>query len=97
MPITPKSGKIYEINRASVIGFRAIGKGRSAAEKCLSFFGLAPVYTWHQHTQVIEEKVKDQSETDFSIAVSQLKQFKLTTGKVDCTVQELANKVHTIP
>ena len=82
----------------SVIGFRGIGKGRSAAEKCLSFFGLVPVYTWHQHThQVIEEKVKDQSEIDFSIALSQLKQFKLTTGKVDSTVQKLANKVHTIP
>ena len=94
LPITLKSGKIYEINRASVIGFRAIGKGRSAAEKCLSFFGLVPVYTWHQHTQVIEEKVKDQSETDFSNAMSQLKQFMLTTGEVDCTVQELANKVH---
>ena len=96
-PNNLKSGTIYEINRASVIGFRAIGKGRSAAEKCLSFFGLVPVYTWHQHTQVIEEKVKDQSETDFSNAVSQLKQFMLTTGEVDCTVQELANKVHTIP
>ena len=56
LPITPKSGKIYEINRASVIGFRAIGKGRSAAEKCLSFFGLAPVYTWHQHTKQLKKK-----------------------------------------
>ena len=88
LPITPKSGKIYEINRASVIGFRAIGK---------SFFGLAPIYTWYQHTKVIEEKVKDQSETDFSNAVSQLKQFKLTIGEVDRTEQELADKVYTIP
>ena len=58
LPITPKSGKIYEINRVSVIGFRAIDKGRSAAKKCLSFFGLAPVYTWHQHTQVIKQLEK---------------------------------------
>ena len=97
LPITPKPGKIYEINRASVIGFRAIGKGRSAAEKCLSFFGHAPVFTWHQHTKVIEEKVKDQSENEFSNAVSQLKQFKLTIREVDCTEQELANEVYTIP
>ena len=59
--------------------------------------GLHVASTIQQHTQVIEEKVKDQSETDFSNAVSQLKQFKLTIGEVDCTVQELANKVHTIP
>ena len=93
LPISPKSGKIYEINRASVIGFRAIGKGRSAAEKCLSFLGLAPVYMWHQHTKFIEEKVKHQSETDFSNFVSQLKHFKLTIGQVDCTVKDLADKV----
>ena len=63
----------------------------------LEFFGVCAVYTWHQHTQVIEEKLKDQSETDFSNVVSQLKQFKSTIGEVNCTVQELANKVHAIP
>ena len=31
LPISPKTGNMYEINRASVLGFRAIGKGRSAA------------------------------------------------------------------
>jgi hypothetical protein len=29
-PILPKSNKIYNVNRASVVAFRAIGKGRSA-------------------------------------------------------------------
>ena len=48
-------------------------------------------------TRVIEEKVKDQSETDFSNARSQLKQFKLTIGEVDRTKQELADKVYTSP
>ena len=93
-PISPKSGKIYEINRATVLGFRAIGKGRSAAEKCLSFLGLAPVYTWDKHTKLIEEKVKYLTETDFNQAVSQLKHLKRTTGEVaDCTDQELQETV----
>jgi hypothetical protein len=33
LPISPKTGKMYEVNRASVLGFRAIGKGRSAAAR----------------------------------------------------------------
>jgi hypothetical protein len=93
LPISPKSGKIYEINRASVIGLQAIGKGQSAAEECLSFLGLSPVYTWHQHTKFIKEKVKNQSKTDFLNAVLQLKHFKLTIGQVDCTVKDLGDKV----
>ncbi len=83
----------YEINRASVIGLQAIGKGQSAAEECLSFLGLSPVYTWHQHTKFIKEKVKNQSKTDFLNAVLQLKHFKLTIGQMDCTVKDLADKV----
>jgi hypothetical protein len=46
IPISPKSDKVYDVNCASVIGFRAIGKGRSAAQKCLSFLGLTLVYMW---------------------------------------------------
>ena len=65
LPISSKSGKIDQIDRASVVGCRAVGKGRTAAEKCLSFLGLAPVYTWHKHTKVIQEQVKNLTETDF--------------------------------
>lgn len=93
-PISPKSDKIYNVNRASVVGFRAIGKGRSAAQKCFSFLGLSPVYTWDKHTTLIEEKVKDLTEIDFNQAALQLKQLKRTVGEVgDCTDQELVEKV----
>ncbi len=93
-PISRKSDKIYDVNRASVIGFRAIGKGRSAVQRCFSFLGLSPVYTWDKHTTVIEEKVKDLTEIDFNQAVLQLKQLKRTVGDVaDCTDQELVEKV----
>lgn len=94
LPISSKNGKIYEINRASVVGFRAIGKGRSAAEKCLSFLDLSPVYTWDKHTKVIEEKVKDLTEIDFKQAVTELKQLKRSTGEVEeCSNEELEEKV----
>ena len=94
IPISPKSDKLYDVNRASVIGFRAIGKGRSAAQKCLSFLGLTPVHTWDKHTTLIEEKVKDLTEIDFNQAASQLKQLKRTVGEIaDCTDEELAGKV----
>ena len=81
--ISPKTSNMYEINRASVLAFRAIGKSRSAAAKCLSFFNLKPVYTWHKHTRVIEEKVKYLAEIDFRNAVSKLKQLKRATGHVE--------------
>jgi hypothetical protein len=94
-PILQKSNKIYDVNRASVVAFRAIGKGRSAVQKCFSFLGLAPVYTWDKHTTVIEEKVQDLAETDFNHASMQLKQLKRTVGEVaaDLTDQELGETV----
>ena len=35
--------RAFEINRASVLGLRAIGGGHSAASKFFSFLGLAPI------------------------------------------------------
>ena len=34
--IFEKDGKIYEVNCSAVLAFRAIGKGRSAAQKFVS-------------------------------------------------------------
>jgi len=39
-PTTEKS-RTFAINRASVLGFRAIGGGRAAASKVFSFPGLS--------------------------------------------------------
>jgi hypothetical protein len=97
LPTSPKSGKdgkMYAINRASVIGFRAIGKGRSAAEKCLSFLDLTtPVFIWYKHTKIIDLKAQDLTEQNCSDAMLELKKFKRQIGEVgDCTDQELKNK-----
>ena len=90
LPTSPKSGKdgkIYAINRASVIGLRAIGKGRSAAEKCLSFLDLTtPVFTWYKHTKIIDLKVQDLTEKNCSDDVLELMKFKRQIEEVgDCT------------
>ena len=37
-----EKSRAFEINRASVLGLRAIGGGHSAASKFFSFLGLAP-------------------------------------------------------
>jgi hypothetical protein len=69
-----------------------LGKADQQPKK--SFLGLAPVYTWDKHTKLIEEKVKDLTETDFNQAVSQLKHLKRTTGEVaNCTDRELQETV----
>ncbi len=81
--ISPKTSNMCEINRASALAFRAIGNSRSAAAKCLSFLNLKPVYTWHKHTRVNEEKVKDLAEIDFRNAVSEPKLLKRATGHVE--------------
>ena len=41
-PATEKN-KAFAINRASVLGFRAIGGGHAAASKVFSFLGLSPI------------------------------------------------------
>ena len=51
-----KSGKLFDINRASTLAFRAIGRGQLAAAKTLSILGLPkpsskPV--WCENTKII--------------------------------------------
>ena len=38
-----EKSRAFEINRASVLGLRAIGGGHSAASEFFSFLGLAPI------------------------------------------------------
>ena len=38
-----KKRRAFAINRASVLGFRAIGGGHPAASKVFSFLGLSPI------------------------------------------------------
>ena len=51
-----EKSRAFEINRASVLGLRAIGGGHSAASKFFSFGGLAPINknAWADHAKKIE-------------------------------------------
>ena len=55
-----EKSRAFEINRASVLGLRAIGGGHSAASKFFSFLGLAPINknAWADHTKKIEGEAK---------------------------------------
>ncbi|CAH3109584.1 unnamed protein product, partial [Porites lobata] len=55
-----EKSRAFEINRASVLGLRAIGVGHSAALEFFSFLGLAPINknAWADHTKKIEGEAK---------------------------------------
>ena len=46
---TTEKGIAFAINRASVLGFRAIGCGHATASKVFSFLGL---YTWNDNFEL---------------------------------------------
>ena len=53
-----KQGKIFDVNRKTVLGFRMIGKGQSAAKKLFSVIGLSnPIsrQSWADHTKYLEK------------------------------------------
>ena len=63
-PVTPKIGRMFEINRAFFLAMRSIGKGRAAIQKLTSILNLnQPVnhHSWGSHTKAITK----QSETLF--------------------------------
>lgn len=95
LPISEKAGKIYDVKRVVVLAFRAIGKGRIAAQKFFSIMSLhPPVHLWHQHTRLIENKTKDLAERNFRDAVFELKMFKGNVGLVpNYSDEELQEKV----
>lgn len=55
---TTARAKGFEINRASVLAFRTIGRGNAAASKAFSFLGLKPINDryWTDHTTRIDEE-----------------------------------------
>ncbi|CAH3014293.1 unnamed protein product, partial [Porites evermanni] len=55
-----EKSRAFEMNRASVLGLRAIGGGHSAASKFFSFLGLAPINknAWADHTKKIKGEAK---------------------------------------
>ena len=95
VPISEYSGQKYTVNASSVAAFRAIGKGRAAAEKCLSMLDISsPVSTWSSYTKELETKSKELTETSMEDAVFELKKLKRCIGEVpDCTDDQLKSKI----
>ena len=69
-----------EINRASVLGLRAIGGGHSAASKFFSFLGLASINknAWVDHTKKIEGEAKLLLEKELNRASRGVKEWKFS-------------------
>ena len=68
---TEKDGQYFKINRTSVLAFRTIGKGRSAAEKFLAVMNLgSPVSkpSWKNHSDVLLEIASEISKENMNEA-----------------------------
>ena len=70
--------RAFAINRASVLGFRAIGGDHAAASKVFSFLGLSPINknSWADHTKKIEQETKLLLEDNLNRAAHDVKEFK---------------------
>ncbi len=69
----------------------AIGKGRTAAEKCFTILDIpSPVYTWDKHTKLVGDKLEVLTGNSMKDAVLEVKQFMRDCGKLpECPDEEL--------
>ena len=83
-----EKSRAFEINRASVLGLRAIGGGHSAASKFFSFLGLAPINknAWADHTKKIEGEAKLLFEKELNRASRGVKEWKFSNGELNCSL-----------
>ena len=80
---TEKDGQHFKINRTSVLAFRTIGKGRSAAEKFLAVMNLgSPVSkpSWKNHSDVLLEIASEISKEDMNEAGKEV--YALASGEL---------------
>ena len=91
---TPR-GKGFEINRASVLGFRAIGRGHAGASKTLSFLGLKPIdkHYWSENAKKIEAEAKNLLENELNRAAFEVKERTFALDLLDCTREQLGEVV----
>ena len=75
-----EKSRAFEINRASVLGLRAISDGNSAASKFFSFLGLAAINknAWADHTKKIEGEAKLLLEKELNRASRGVKEWKFS-------------------
>ena len=80
-----EKSRAFEINRASVLGLRAIGGGHSpsVASKFFSFLGLAPIdkNAWADHTKKIEGEANLLLEKELNRASRGVKEWKFSNGE----------------
>ena len=78
----------FEINRASILGLRAIGGEHSVASKFFSFLGLAPINknAWADHTKKIEGEAKLLLEKELNRASRGVKEWKFSNGELNCSL-----------
>ena len=91
---TPR-GKGFEVNQASVLGFRAIGRGHAAASKMFNSLGLKPVTRnyWLKNTRKIQKEAKNLLENELNRAAFEVKEYKFALDQVDCTGEQLGDVV----
>ena len=95
-----EKSRTFEINRASVLGLRAIGGGHSAASKFFSFLGLAPINknAWADHTKKIEGEAKLLLEKELNRASRGVKEWKFSNGELNCSLACRENcSCYTLP
>ena len=92
---TTEKSRPFAINRASVLGFRAIGGGHAAASKVFSFLSPLNKNSWADHTKKIEQETKLLLEDNLNRAAHDVKEFKFSNGDigVDCSFEELEDTI----
>ena len=83
-----EKSRAFEINRASVLGLRAIDGGHSAASKFFSFLGLAQINknAWADHTKKIEGEAKLLLEKELNRTSRGVKEWKFSNGELNCSL-----------
>ena len=83
-----KSGKLFDINRASTLAFRAIGRGQLAAAKTLSILGLPKPLSkpvWCENTKIIADACSELVREELEHSARELKELVETDSEGYCT------------
>ena len=83
-----KSGKFFDINRASTLAFRAIGRGQLAAAKTLSILGLPKPFSklvWCENTKIIADACSELVRKELEHSARELKEPVETDGEGYCS------------
>jgi len=92
-----KSGQLYDVNRASVLGLRSIGRGASAAKKLFSIMNISkPISakSWTSQTSSIEESAASILEEEMTQAAWESKTLRRNEGEIgQLTDEELRKEI----